>query len=153
MRLIDADVLEEKFCELEAQALIHVGKINERDGDEFSEEWKIWSAILQERTAFKHDVFDSPTIETVEESGKWIPVSERLPKEDGWYLATYLWNGEIFVETAEWFIDDWKVYETVEILAWMPLPKPYYSMGENYGFASKEADLWMNSKPVGKEEI
>ena len=25
--------------------------------------------------------------------------------------------------------------------------------GINYGFTSKEADLWMKSKPVGKEEI
>lgn len=85
---------------------------------------------------------------------EWIPVTERLPKEDGWYLVTYLWNDNIFVDTAEWFIDDWKVWSATEILAWMPLPNPYYSMGENYGFETKEeADLWMNSKPVGEEEI
>lgn len=125
MRLIDADVLEEKFCGLEAQALIHVGKINERDGDEFSEEWKIWSAILQERTAFKHDVFDSPTIETVEENGRWIPCNERLPKKEQYvlvstdmnYVATATFKGDYWEST---FDLDWE-----EVLAWQPTPKPF----------------------------
>ena len=66
MRLIDADALYERACNLEAQALDYVEKLIERDGDEVSVEWKIWSAILTERTAFKHDVFDAPTIDTVE---------------------------------------------------------------------------------------
>lgn len=71
MRLIDADALYERACSLEAQALDYVGKLIERDGDEVSVEWKIWSAILTERTAFKHDVFDAPTIEE-RKKGKWI---------------------------------------------------------------------------------
>jgi hypothetical protein len=66
MRLIDADAQYERACNLEAQALDYVGKLIERDGDEVSVEWKIWSAILTERTAFKHDVFDAPTIDAVE---------------------------------------------------------------------------------------
>ena len=61
-RLIDADALYKRACDLEAQALDYVEKLIERDGDEFSTEWKIWSAILTERTAFKHDVFDAPSI-------------------------------------------------------------------------------------------
>ena len=61
MRLIDADPLYEKACNLEARALDYVGKLNERDGDEPSDEWKVWNVILIERTAFKHDVFDAPT--------------------------------------------------------------------------------------------
>lgn len=74
MRLIDANAMYERACSLEAQALDYVGKLIERDGDEVSEEWKIWSAILTERTAFKHDVFDAPTIEE-RKKGKWIPVT------------------------------------------------------------------------------
>ena len=70
MRLIDANAMYERACSLEAQALDYVGKLIERDGDEVSEEWKIWSAILTERTAFKHDVFDAPTIEE-RKTGKW----------------------------------------------------------------------------------
>ena len=66
MRLIDADALYERAGNLEAQALDYVGKLIERDGDEVSVEWKIWSAILTERTAFKHDVLDAPNIDAVE---------------------------------------------------------------------------------------
>ena len=57
MRPIDADKLYEKACSLEAQALNHIEKI--MHDEERAEEWKIWSAILAERTAFKHDVFDA----------------------------------------------------------------------------------------------
>ena len=71
MRLIDANAMYERACSLEAQALDYVGKLIERDGDEVSEEWKIWSAILTERTAFKHDVFDAPTIEE-RKTGEWL---------------------------------------------------------------------------------
>lgn len=62
MRLINADKLYDIVRTLEAQALDYVNELNERDGDECSEEWKIWSAILAERTAFKLDVFDAPTV-------------------------------------------------------------------------------------------
>ena len=55
MRLIDADALYDKACDWEAQALDCVGKLIEHDGDVVSTEWRIWSAILNERTAFKHD--------------------------------------------------------------------------------------------------
>lgn len=51
---------------------------------------------------------------------RWIPVSERLPEENGYYLTTTMnhevycdyWNGECFDRT-----------ETV--IAWKPLPAPY----------------------------
>lgn len=78
MRLIDANAMYERACSLEAQALDYVGKLIERDGDEVSEEWKIWSAILTERTAFKHDVFDAPTIEE-RKTGKWIETDSHEP--------------------------------------------------------------------------
>ena len=60
-RLIDADALYEKACDLEAQALDYAVKIS--NDEEKREEWLRWSAILAERTAFKHDVYDAPTIE------------------------------------------------------------------------------------------
>jgi len=49
---------------------------------------------------------------------KWIPVSERLPKEDGLYLVYT--EEQPFVcpfKDSEFFID--------EVLAWMPLPESY----------------------------
>ena len=51
---------------------------------------------------------------------KWIPVSERLPEEDGLYLVYA--EEQPFVcpfKDGEFFID--------EVLAWMPLPKSYES--------------------------
>lgn len=73
--LISRQALYDRAATLEAQALDYVGKLIERDGDEYSTEWKIWSAILAERTAFKHDVFDAPS---AQRTGRW-KVSD-LPK-------------------------------------------------------------------------
>lgn len=55
----------------------------------------------------------------------WIPVSERLPEEKGYFLTSTVfddvycdfWNGEEFERTEM-------------ILAWMPLPEPYKKEGE-----------------------
>ena len=66
--LISRSALYYRAAKLEAQALDHVGKLIERDGDEPSVDWRIWSAILNERTAFKHDVSDAvPAIYSEEE--------------------------------------------------------------------------------------
>lgn len=61
----------------------------------------------------------------------WIPVEEKLPESDGFYLATL--DGEIcgqeeaFTGLAEFehgkWIDDEEGYKCV--LAWQPLPEPY----------------------------
>lgn len=72
MRLIDANALYEKACDLEAQALDYAVKISH--DEEKREEWLRWSAILAERTAFKHDVYDAPTIEPERKTGEWIKV-------------------------------------------------------------------------------
>lgn len=71
--LIDRQALYERAATLEAQALDYVGKLIERDGDETSTEWRIWSAILIERTAFKHDVYDAPSVDVQPvRHGRWI---------------------------------------------------------------------------------
>lgn len=61
----------------------------------------------------------------------WIPVEERLPEADGFYMATM--DGEIvgqeesFVGLAEFenslWVDDDMDYKC--IIAWRPLPEPY----------------------------
>ena len=54
---------------------------------------------------------------------RWIPVSERLPEEEGLYLVYT--EEQPFVcsfEDGEFFID--------EVLAWMPLPEPYKAESE-----------------------
>ena len=70
--LISRRALYERAATLEAQALDYVGKLIERDGEETSVEWRIWSAILTERTAFKHDVYDAPSVNAERKKGKWI---------------------------------------------------------------------------------
>lgn len=66
---------------------------------------------------------------------QWIPVSKRLPKESGIYLVTlktdgvaYLEsefpNGFVYVSTYDAVIMNWG-YGGKDVIAWMPLPKPY----------------------------
>ena len=62
MELIDKDVLLERFAELEATAL----DVCERYmHDEDQTMWKMWSIILTERTSYKYDVLDAPTVDAV----------------------------------------------------------------------------------------
>lgn len=61
---------------------------------------------------------------------EWIPVSERLPEEDGEYLVTVLdsYSGRPFVDISHYFIGNVNnngFYKAYEVMAWMPLPEPY----------------------------
>lgn len=77
---------------------------------------------------------------------QWIPCSERLPSESGRYLVVYpllinkpwvsiLWYGKpTFPEKDEPCFyasdDEYGDVEYSDVIAWMPLPKPY---GEREG--------------------
>lgn len=70
-------------------------------------------------------------IEALSAEAEWIPVSERLPNEDEnedefeWYLVTVKGHG-LFVDVAPFEDELWKgLPRHQEVLAWMPLPKPY----------------------------
>lgn len=67
--------------------------------------------------------------------GEWIPVSERLPKEeektywvctDTEYQCECRWTNNRFgIGVAEW---GWSIFDTPQYtkpIAWMPLPEPY----------------------------
>lgn len=63
-----------------------------------------------------------------QEKDRWIPVTERLPEENGTYLACY----EDATVLLDWFNGKWFFYrtnpaveETGTIIAWRPLPEPY----------------------------
>lgn len=64
--LIERKPLYERAVRLETEALDYASKLIEkgRVGEVTSEDWRIWSAVLAERTAFKHDVFDAPSAES-----------------------------------------------------------------------------------------
>ena len=69
-------------------------------------------------------------IKALSQEPKWIPVSERLPKEkDGAVLVTMPDNT---IKTArcsefsgEWYVGDMMGVGGPDPLAWMPLPEPY----------------------------
>lgn len=72
---------------------------------------------------------------------EWIPCSERLPSDDGRYLVCMAWEYDN-MEVLRW-ADGWNCHrgydgkisreseiDGVDIIAWMPLPKPYREDGE-----------------------
>lgn len=65
--LIDRNKLYEKTAEWEAQAL-HMVEVTMHDED--TTEWKRWSAVLTERSAFKFDVADAPAIISASTEGE-----------------------------------------------------------------------------------
>lgn len=67
---------------------------------------------------------------SAERHGRWIPVTERLPEDEGQYLVSC--DTDYGVEVGRFYIDedgeryfgcDWN--DPDDINAWMPLPKPY----------------------------
>lgn len=76
-----------------------------------------------------------PSAEAVQ--GEWIPCSERLPKaRESVILSTKEWTGEgCYWETTKYHVI-WKGYRwnatywDDEVIAWMPLTKPYREDGE-----------------------
>lgn len=70
---------------------------------------------------------------------EWIPCSERLPSESGDYLCTIPLNAdETYTEVLTFYkgkfyeddTDEWGALYHDDVLAWMPLPKPYREDGE-----------------------
>lgn len=70
------------------------------------------------------------------ERTRWIPVSERLPKEYDLVLVTEKYGlvdtarfvHNDFTEMDEWIVAD---DETIDVIAWMPLPQPYKGESED----------------------
>lgn len=58
---------------------------------------------------------------------KWIPCSEKLPLEDGWYLITAISFLDIdkkpFCSMTKF--NKGKFESPSDVIAWMPLPEPY----------------------------
>lgn len=106
--LISKSELYEKVCTWEAQAL-HMCEVTMNDED--NTEWRRWSAILNERSAFKFDVADAPTIDAVEvvrcRDCKWYEIYQL--KKDGTddrrYKPSYCVN-LAFHAQPDWFCAD-----------------------------------------------
>lgn len=57
---------------------------------------------------------------------RWIPVTERLPEEDGTYIVC-LDDRSVFEYDyiSKWWDDDAWQYCGKDVVAWMPLPDPW----------------------------
>ena len=79
--------------------------------------------IVRELAAAPHD---TPALNSVQSvvtvPGKWIPVSERMPENDGAYLC---WDNR-YVTTYAFIFGAWQANQFVakNITHWMPLPNP-----------------------------
>ncbi len=78
-----------------------------------------WNAC---RAAMLAAAKQSPGSEPVTVPGKWIPVSERMPENDGAYLC---WDNR-YVTTYAFIFGAWQANQFVakNITHWMPLPNP-----------------------------
>lgn len=73
-------------------------------------------------------------LENMPKVNEWIPVEERLPEENGYYIVTApscineeMTTMELYFDDGKWLINegDEIFYYEKSIIAWMPLPKPY----------------------------
>ena len=58
--------------------------------------------------------------------GEWIPCSERLPEEEGWYLETVVCGSVKRTGFGLFKNGIWKHFDDeIETIAWQPLPDSY----------------------------
>lgn len=77
-------------------------------------------------------------LKRVREQTRWIPCSERLPKEHGYYIVQTDGSHNAVIDIAEYGIFFrkpeyeyvWEWNKASKILAWMPLPEPYKEEGD-----------------------
>lgn len=64
---------------------------------------------------------------TIKQEPRWIPTSERLPEEDGEYLATIydMDENHEYMDIAELEDGKWCYKPYILVKAWMPLPTSY----------------------------
>lgn len=76
------------------------------------------------------------TVHEIEDKRKWIPVTERLPKENGFYLCLYKHKapGGVAMDEGlsilQWINNKWGINDIYLVTHWMPIPEPPESEGE-----------------------
>lgn len=64
-------------------------------------------------------------------TGAWIPCDERLPEHRFYVLVTYKYEYGLIDNGITWYSKTENKWNTSrEVIAWMPLPKPYREDGE-----------------------
>ena len=70
-------------------------------------------------------------LKQLRERARWIPVSEWLPEDRLYVLATYKYEYGLIDHGITWYgkaEDRWNASR--EVIAWMPLPEPYKAESE-----------------------
>ena len=136
------EALENGSCEDCVSRSMAINKLKEHYWDKELQSAKDDPCIIDAMTDLDIRIIkDLPSVQPVQ---RWIPVSERLPKESSRYLVTRglkdcnnLWNRVYIVNYSDlmglckekvWWSgnvgkSDFETYD--DVLAWMPLPKPY----------------------------
>lgn len=103
-------------------------------------------SVFHDSVHYEDTVYDINNLPSAQSKQKWIPVTERLPKNREWVLGIFQegdtgWINPIpFIcdyvgkKTPITTQDNWLLkmvdephpyYETLHCIAWMPLPEPY----------------------------
>lgn len=95
---------------------------------------KLKEFLSGETVFLESDLQEIRNIVLEEEGFKWIPVTERLPEINEYVLITmkdffnhYTTIGVLIKDSIgdlKWIVDDIAV-SSIDIIAWMPRPKPY----------------------------
>ena len=78
-------------------------------------------------------MFGIDKLPPVKQEPKWIPVSEKLPKNGTWNLFTDGKNVSVErykSDTIDHFYPNGRWFSLDEAIAWMPLPQPYKAESE-----------------------
>lgn len=85
-KYIDAEKFYADAVRREKEAYQNLMLLDPENG---KNEWIKWNAILNERTAFKHDIMDAPTADVEEvRHGEWIPIEQRTHWADTETVST-----------------------------------------------------------------
>lgn len=94
---------------------------------------KFCSHCYGEKTCTE-DCFDAKIIKSIptedEKPAQWIPVTERLPEENGFYLCLYeaKHSGGVAMDEGlsilQYLDSKWHLNDAYSVTYWMPLPEP-----------------------------
>ena len=119
-----------KFYQMTEEELMVIGKVVEMvrsaDGDLISRKAVLELSKWDSREGLGSIIhaFDVERLQPVtpqQKVGRWIPVSERLPDSDGYYLGC-CGDNDCSIVVDEFNKDHFCTYN---VIAWMPLPEPY----------------------------
>ena len=90
------------------------------------------------RESLIHDVYTATAIiksvPSADRPQEWIPCSERLPSEKDYIGDVVIWCTDKSIVGVGWYYESTKSWATIddtfppilgEVIAWMPLPKPW----------------------------